>query len=461
MSLIKGLSIKSKIFNILFWSVVSAAFIGPGTVTTAISAGASSGYSLLWALAFSTFACLLLQEASARIAIYSGMNLGQAIAKQFEGRATSALVLLLVIGAIILGSAAYETGNILGSIAGIRLIMGDIPSQFLVLAIGIIALIALNLRSVRAIARFMGFVVMLMGVSFLFTALYLKPSPSEIVGGFLPSIPDGTGWLILGLIGTTVVPYDLFLGSGVADKKQKISEMRFGLSVAIILGGIISMAILVVGTKVVVPEEGEFTYALLAETLKIHIGDWAVYIFGFGMFAAGFSSSITAPLASAITAKSLFGNGKNKEKWATQSRYFKMVWGFVLFVGLGFGIADINPVPAIILAQALNGLILPFISIFIIFVVNDSKLMGKKGINGWFSNILMGIVVWITLMIGMTKIIKALTEAWKIASQEGLLSIQMISIITLLISLWVLVQIYLGRQRQKNRKNKKQQTESE
>lgn len=443
--------IKSKFLNIIFWSVVSAAFIGPGTVTTATKAGANFGFDLLWALAFSTFACLLLQEASARIAIYSGMNLGQAIAKQFEGKSTSSLVLLLIIGAIILGSAAYETGNILGSIEGLVLIF-DIPKKVLVLIIGILAFMALNLPSLRSIARFMGIIVMLMGFAFFTTAIYLQPSFSKILHGIaIPSLPEGSGagLLILGLVGTTVVPYDLFLGSGVLDKKQTVGDMRFGLSVAIILGGIISMAILTVGTVIT----GEFSYQALAEALSSNVGEWAVYVFGFGMFAAGFSSAITAPLASAITAKSLFEKN-NSNKWKTQSLYFKLVWGLVLVIGLGFGMAEVKPIPAIILAQALNGLILPFISIFLIFVVNDAKLMGKKGVNGWVSNILMGIVVWVTLILGLTNLTKAISKAWDLALQRGVLSFDIITLITLFISLWILVKIYISRIRERKNKDK-------
>ncbi len=453
MSLKKGiLNLKSKVLNIIFWSVVSAAFIGPGTVTTATKAGATYQFDLLWALAFSTFACLLLQEASARIAIYSGMNLGQAIAKQFEGRSIRTVVLLLVIGAIVLGSAAYETGNILGSVAGLTLIF-NIDPRLMVAIIGIFAFSALSLPSLRIIAKFMGFLVILMGIAFFFTAVYLKPPVDEVVQGiFVPTFPSGAGLLILGLIGTTVVPYDLFLGSGVADKNQRISEMRFGLSIAIILGGIISMAILSVGTVI----SQEFSYEALAYTLSNHVGYWAVYIFGFGMFAAGFSSSITAPLASAITAKSLFEK-RNPEKWKTQSTYFKLVWGFVLVVGLAFGLAQVKPIPAIILAQALNGLILPFISIFIIFVVNDSQLMGKKGVNGIIPNILMGIVVCITLILGITNIIEAVKQASGIVSQKGIYSLEAISLISLIISLAILGRIYYNRTRKNKTHRKKQE----
>ena len=436
--------LKSRLLNVLFWSVVSAAFIGPGTVTTATKAGANFQFDLLWALVFSTFACLLLQEASARITINSGLNLGQAIARQFQGKSSKTLVLLLVIGAIIIGSAAYETGNILGSIAGLTLVF-DIPQKLLVVIIGVLAFFALSFKSIQTIARIMGGIVFFMGIAFFTTAIQLDPPITEILkGSFIPKIPEmeGAGLLVLGIIGTTVVPYDLFLGSGVLNKKQTISDMRFGLSVAVILGGVISMAIMTVGTIITT----EFTYETLAQALTYKIGPYAVYIFGFGMFAAGFSSAITAPLASAITAQSLFEE-KSKEKWKTQGKYFKMVYLGVLIVGLVFGLAEVKPIPVIILAQALNGLILPFISIFLIYVINDPVLMGKENTNGWLSNILMTIVMWVTMIMGTISIVKAARSAMGVSVIKDNELISLVSIVTFLISIGVLIIIKKYRQK--------------
>jgi manganese transport protein len=92
-----------RFLQILFWSVISAAFIGPGTVTTAASSGARFGYSLLWALLFSTVACLVLQEASARVTIVSGRTLAGAIRRRFRGGAGGVLVTAMVLGAVVLG----------------------------------------------------------------------------------------------------------------------------------------------------------------------------------------------------------------------------------------------------------------------------------------------------------------------------------------------------------------------
>jgi len=437
-------SLKSKISNILFWSIISAAFVGPGTVTTATKAGANFQFDLLWALVFSTFACLLLQEASARITIKSGMNLGQAIAKQFEGRSSKTLILALVIGAIILGSAAYETGNILGSIAGLTLVF-DIPQKLLVVLIGILAFLALSLKSIDLIAKIMGGIVFFMGIAFFITAIQLKPPIAEILkGSIVPKIPDvqGAGLLVLGIIGTTVVPYDLFLGSGILDKKQTIREMRIGVSVAVIMGGVISMAILTVGTIIT----SEFTYEALAQALTLKIGPYAVYIFGFGMFAAGFSSAITAPLASAITAKSLFEK-KTNNKWKTKGLYFKLVYIGVLVVGLTFGLADVKPIPAIIVAQALNGLILPFVSVFLIYVINDPMLMGTGKTNSWFSNILMGIVMWVTMILGVINIIKAISRVLDFTINNSDLLLFIVALIAFVISAIIL--IYISKYKRK------------
>ena len=226
-------------------------------------------------------------------------------------------------------------------------------------------------------------------------------------GATFPAFPAGSGMLLLGLVGTTVVPYNLFLGSGIADTKQRLSEMRWGVAVAVVLGGIISMAVLVTGTAV----DGPFSFLALGHVLGDKMGRAAVWLFGFGLFAAGFSSAVTAPLASAITARDIFGKPDEK-RWQTGGRYYRLTWMFVLFTGLGFGMAGFKPVPAIIAAQALNGLILPFVTVFLWMAVNDKALVGES-VNALWSNVLFGIVVWVSLLLGSWNIWRTLAGAAK------------------------------------------------
>ena len=408
-------TVKNRILNILFWSIISAAFIGPGTVTTATKAGADFQFQLLWALSFSTLACLVLQEASARATIYSKMNLGEAIKFHFSGSKAQIPVLIMIVGAIILGCAAYETGNILGSVEGLSLVFTHIDKRLFVAAIALIAGLALSLKSLRSMANFMGSFVFIMGATFITTAVFAQPPIEEILKGMvIPRFPNtsGAGLLVLGLVGTTVVPYDLFLGSNVVQKDTTVKDMRIGISVAVILGGFISMAILCVGTEMtrgLAPEAVknlEFSYKLLSQTLVINIGQWALYIFGFGMFAAGFTSAITSPLASALTARSIFAK-RNPDGSPKNPNAFQWVAYLVLAIGIVLGFLQIKPVPAIVAAQAFNGLILPFVSIFLFMVVNDKSVMGKEHLNGKISNCLMIIVTWVTLVLGIVNVVKA------------------------------------------------------
>lgn len=391
-----------RLLSILLWSIVAAAFLGPGTVTTAASAGAAHGHALLWALLFSTVATLVLQEAAARLTVVSGRDLGQALRERSRGGVFGILVLLLVLGAIVLGCAAYEAGNILGGVAGAALAL-PLSRTWLTLVTGALAAGILILGSPRQVARGLAALVAVMGFGFLVTAAVLAPSLESVMAGtVIPSMPQGSGLLILGLVGTTVVPYNLFLGSGLA-AGQDLKEMRLGLTVAVLLGGLISMGVLVVGAAV----PGPFSFEALTAVLEDLLGDWARVGFAAGLFAAGLSSAVTAPLAAAITVRGLFARGSEDARWGGRSWRFRAVWAGVLLVGVAFGVSGVRPVPAIVLAQALNGVLLPLVAVFLALAVNDRRLLGERGLNGPFANVLLALVVTVTVVLGLTHLAKA------------------------------------------------------
>jgi Mn2+/Fe2+ NRAMP family transporter len=398
-----------RFWSVLFWSVIAAAFIGPGTVTTAASAGAEFRYSLLWTLLFSTIACLLLQESSARVTICSGRDLGQALRQRYRSAPAGRVVLPLIFGAVLFGCAAYEAGNILGGVAGAELGTGLAPRLLTGMCCAGAAII-LGLGAPKTVARSLSLLVAVMGVAFFLTAWRLLPAPGDLLrGALIPSLPASSGLLVLGLVGTTVVPYNLFLGSGLA-RGQTLPELRFGLSIAVLLGGLISMSIVILGAAL----QGAFSFEALAALLGRRLGNWARFMFSTGLFAAGLSSAITAPLAAAVTARSLFGDvdGSSGAKWRSRGWRYSAVWIVVLAVGLGFGLAGVRPIPAILLAQALNGLLLPLISIFLLLTVNDRKLMGLEGINGGLANISFGVVVAVTFLLGLSSVTRSVAGAF-------------------------------------------------
>ncbi|MEE8524965.1 MAG: Nramp family divalent metal transporter [Thermoanaerobaculia bacterium] len=403
-----------RLVSVLLGAVIAAAFLGPGTVTTAARAGAGHAYELLWALVFATGACLVLQEASARLTIASGRNLGEALRWRFRRGWSAVAVLWLALLAIILGCAAYQAGNILGGVAGLRL-LGDMSVSWLTLVCAVAAGLLLWFGSTRQLAAVLSLLVAVMGAGFLVTSILLRPPVGEVMAGLLlPRIPPASGLLVLGLVGTTVVPYNLFLGSGLA-RGQSLRQVRFGLAVAIVLGGVISMAVVIVGAAV----RGEFSFAEVARVLSGELGAWAAPLFAAGLFAAGFSSAITAPLAAAITARSLLAADPEDRRWNDRSWRYRAVWLAVLATGASFGIAGVEPVPVILLAQVLNGTLLPVAAVFLFVMMNDRRLLADA-VNGLAANLVTAAVVAVTVVLGVRGVLAAARSAtgWEVLGQE-------------------------------------------
>jgi Mn2+/Fe2+ NRAMP family transporter len=144
-------------------------------------------------------------------------------------------------------------------------------------------------------------------------------------------------------------------------------------------------------------------------------------MFAAGLYAAGLSSAITAPLAAAITARSVLG-GCQERSWGNRSWRFRSVWAGVLAIGVGFGLAGVQPIPAILLAQALNGVLLPLVAVFLLLAVNDVRLMGRPDLNGRWANVAFMIVVGATIVLGVTGITRAAAAAAGLGSPgEGTL----------------------------------------
>lgn len=293
------------------------------------------------------------------------------------------------------GAAAYQMGNLIGAREGMRLLFNS-DSAIIVILIGLAAGLILFIPSLKIISTLLGILVMLLGASFLYTAISLKPDFWLLIkSGFVPHIPESprAPFLILGLIGTTIVPYNLFLGSGLGSHNTNVRDMRFGLILAVLLGGIFSIAVLITGAST----QGEFSFLKLAETLDNSGSDTGKYLLGGGLFAAGFTSSITAPLAASITLKSLYG--KDNKLWNSGGRYFRLASLIVLATGLFFALIDLKPLPAIVFAQILNGFILPFTSFFLVWILNRIIKLNL------LSKVFFGITLTVTMIIGLKNLL--------------------------------------------------------
>ena len=387
--------------------LITSAFIGPGTVTMCSLAGYTFSYALLWALVFSVIATIVLQEMAARLGIITQKGLGEALRNQIKQPILKWFSLLLVVSAIIIGNSAYEAGNIGGAVLGLDTAFGAMEADLFGqninlwgLIIGLIAMALLFSGSYRLIEKSLIVLVLLMSLVFITTALMLGPDIGAFFKGMLmPSVPKG-GWLmIIGLIGTTVVPYNLFLHASSVSEKWKspkdLPAARFDTILAVILGGIISMAIIVTSAATASKAGTSITNAAdLALQLEPLLGDWAKYFMAGGLFAAGISSAITAPLAAAYAASGIFGF-----KPSLAAPKFKLIATLILGIGILFSLLGFKPIQVIKFAQIANGILLPFIAVFLVWVVNQSGLLGKYK-NSLWQNILAGLIILVTIFLG-------------------------------------------------------------
>lgn len=402
--------IKKWFSNIGPGTLVAAAFIGPGTVTVCTLAGINFGFHLLWVMLLAIFGTIILQEMAARLGIVSQKGLSEVLRTEIENTILKNIVIILILAAIVVGNASYEAGNISGGILGLETIFGKQQFSFggialnsLSLIIGAIAFVLLYIGNYKFLERALVSLVILMSLSFLITAILTKPNLIEILKGLLvPSFPENSLLTIIGLIGTTVVPYNIFLHASLVKEKwhtkDDVKKARTDTVISIVLGGLVSLAIIISAAAISSTEI--LNAADLAKGLAPLYGDFAKYFLAIGLFAAGITSAITAPLAAAYVAKGCLGF-----TGGLKSKSFRLIWMFILLLGVIFSSVGIKPIEIIKFAQIANGMLLPIITGILLWMMNKQNILGSC-INTKTQNILGVLILIITIFLGAKGILK-------------------------------------------------------
>ena len=377
--------------------LIAAAFIGPGTVTLCTIAGVSYGYSLIWALLLSIFATIFLQELSLRVGLVTKMNVAEVISKSIKPIYFNKFLIVLIVSSILIGNAAYEAGNITGASLGISAILNSQSINYIPIFIGLIAFIVLYQGDYKVLERSLVFLVLIMSISFFITAIITRPDINALINGVItPKIDSNNLTIILGLIGTTVVPYNLFLHSSLVSEKwnsvNKLKVARFESFFSILIGGLVSLSIII--TAASVNNKDVNGVIDLAKGLEPLYGNFAIYFLGIGLFASGITSSITAPLAAAYVAKSCFG-------WqdSLKSRKFRAIWIIILIIGVLVSMVKINPIEIIKFAQFSNSLLLPIIAIILLWLINNKNIISNE-YSYRYQNIFGFLIVIISIILG-------------------------------------------------------------
>lgn len=344
--------------------LITAAFIGPGTVTSASFAGASFGFSLLWLVLISGALAFVLQEMSGRFSLEKGQDLSQVLMRTTGSKLVNIIFTLIAVLAVVLGAAAYEAGNITGAYIGLHELFP--LGKFWALIISVIALVFLWRGRYRGIEIFLMGLVGLMSISFLATALKAGPPLIEVLKGLFPAFPPKSRPIATALLGTTVVPYNLFLYSSIVLKRwnrTNLSEMRKDLGISIALGIIITASIVITSAAAFFASGIKIDSAsTMAIQLAPLLGKFARTAFCIGLFAAGLSSAITAPYAASWLVRGVFG-------FRERSILFRIISSIIVLFGLSSVFFPINPLQLIILAQITNGLILPLIVVYLAYTI--------------------------------------------------------------------------------------------
>ncbi len=386
---------------------IAAAFIGPGTVTTCTLAGVDFGIELLWALTISIVITYYFQEIAARLGWVLNEDLDQIIMRGIKQPLLRFTVLGLIVSSIFIGNAAYQGGNLSGTLIGLQLLSDQsISKTILMILIGLGVLTMLWNGRFELIKRLLMLLVVLMGISFLITAIYLGPGILTLLkAAFIPTFKGSSTLMIVALVGTTVVPYNLFLHTAlVKQSRSEISSHRLlkkDALFSILIGGLISMAILV--TAASAGSEGISSVIDLAAILEPSLGEWSKYIVGFGLFAAGFTSSITAPLAAGLVTASVFRSNEG----AISERFSKFAAILVFAIGWVVTMVGSAPIEIIKFAQIANGILLPIVAITLFILSRNKSLLGELA-NTKGQNILGIILVLFTLILGLMGLSKAL-----------------------------------------------------
>lgn len=392
--------------------LVTAAFIGPGTVTAASVAGANFGYALLWALAFATLATILLQSFVTRITLVTGQGLGQIILASFASKAARVATIILLFSALLVGNAAYEAGNISGAALGLAELTGPILSDNPISPLsptnimGLFILALLAIGKIDRITQFLIFLVVIMSLSFLAIFFISQPDFAALLAGLVPSIPSDGVFTAMALIGTTIVPYNLFLHASNVQKKWNIEQLEEAKTESVIsigIGGLVSIAILASAANIFFVNNLQITSLTdMAVQVEPLFGSFANQALAMGLLAAGLTSALTAPLATAYIITEIWHSDND----AQHNKRFKTIAAIIVIIGMMVSMFQIKPLEIILFAQVANGLLLPFVAIFLVRISANRNIMGKY-CNNRTQNIAAILILLVSFALGLRLILRA------------------------------------------------------
>ncbi|GAV21701.1 Nramp family divalent metal transporter [Carboxydothermus pertinax] len=372
----------------------------PGGITTYSVAGATYGYKILWTLIPAFIVLVVVQEMNARMGIYTGKGLADLIRENTGVKTTFFIFLFLLLADI--GNTATEFAGVAGSLQIFGL------SKYLTVPLIAVVIWIIVVKGNYRMAEKIFLVFSLFLLSYVISAVMAKPSPAEIVQGFLkPSVKFDAGYisLVIGIIGTTVAPWmQFYMQSAVIEKGLRIEDYKYSIW-DVILGGVativVAAAIIIACAATLYPNHIKIDEAKdAALALKPFAGPLASYVFAFGLFISAVFAAIILPLSTAFYVCEAFGFEAGIDKSFQEAPEFYTLFTAIIVIAVGIILIPNAPLITITLwTQILNGILLPVVLICMMLIVNNVEVMGEFK-NKFFNNL----VGWVTVvvLIGLT-----------------------------------------------------------
>ena len=371
-----------------------------GGITTYSLAGAHYGLKLIWSLVPIMIALIVIQEMCARMGVVTGKGLSDLIREKFGARITFYLMI---------GVFLTNMGNILSEFAGVAAGMEVFGvDKFISVPLSAFLVWWMVVKGTYKSVEKVFLVACVFYASYIITGIIVKPDWGQVVEHFVNprfSFEPSEMTMLIGLVGTTIAPWmQFYLQASIVEKGIKVEDYKFA-RFDVVLGGV--MVHVVAFFIIPVCSETLFKHGVRIETAKDAAlslyplaGKYCSYLFAFGLVNASLFSASILPLSTTYLICEGLGWEAGIDKKFVEAPQFYGVYSLLIFLGAGIILYPKFPlIPIMYFSQVLNGMVLPFILIFMLKLINDKKLMGHYT-NGPIFNT----VSWVTsiVMIGLT-----------------------------------------------------------
>ncbi|MDD3374266.1 MAG: Nramp family divalent metal transporter [Candidatus Omnitrophica bacterium] len=382
------------------------AIMGPGIITANVDndaggiatyslAGAHFGYTLLWSLIPIMIALIIIQEMCARMAVATGKGLADLIRENFGVKITFHLMWILLVVNLL---------NVMAEFAGVAASL-EIFHVNKLISVPLAALFVwmLVVKGTYKSVEKIFLTACLFYVTYVFSGFIAKPEWTEVLKQTIA--PEFTfdfkySVMLVGIIGTTIAPWmQFYLQSSIVDKGVSVEEYKHvrmdvvgGSIIAPVVAFFIVVACAATLFKAGITIESAKDAAMALEPLA---GQNAKWLFAFGLFNASIFAASVLPLSTAYCICEGMGWDTGVDKRFEEAPQFFGLYTALIIIGAGVVLIPNFPLLKIMyFSQVGNGILLPFILIFMLLLINDKKLMGDF-INNRFLNI----ITWITVVL--------------------------------------------------------------